>query len=86
MLEEPQPHVSLVHQEAATVNGPGVEYSSEACCLKASRRLQTYYQPWNVNQHLGIYDQLTKEGVRFFHLKFCDLVNANDKMGVVAKA
>mmetsp|Transcript_116173 Transcript_116173/g.276100 ORF Transcript_116173/g.276100 Transcript_116173/m.276100 type:complete len:417 (-) Transcript_116173:36-1286(-) len=49
--------------------------------LVTDTMLQTYYQPWNVNQHLGIYDQLAKEGVRFFHLKFCNFVNENDKMG-----
>jgi len=49
--------------------------------LVTEQMLLTYFQPWNVNQNVGIYEQLSLYGVRFMHLKVCNYVDQNDRNG-----
>ena len=39
-------------------------------CIQYSLRLLTYFQPWNVNQHVSVTQQLVDHGIRWLHLHF----------------
>ena len=39
-------------------------------CIQYSLRLLTYFQPWNVNQHVSVTQQLVDHGIRWLHLNF----------------
>ena len=43
--------------------------------------LLTYFQPWNVNQHVSVTQQLVDHGIRWLHLKVCNSLEENSIAG-----